>query len=168
MSGSLPHEVSSVEDVKKDNIPFESISITDIDGHASSNVLRVAAVHHFNNVEKGYFDFCTKSGMSCHFLKLVDRWFQTHLSFMFMIFNVLQRRQVLLSASTKVKQNSFYKIAEDFIGISVSDIKAVTEWVACSDYTTTYTSNEKRVLRLMKEVNLSIERLKVLMLHNWL
>lgn len=73
---------------------------------------------------------------------------------MFMIFNVLQRRQVLLSASAKVKQNSFYKIAEDFVGISVSDIKAVTEQVACGDYTTAYTSNKKRVLRLMKEVKL--------------
>lgn len=73
---------------------------------------------------------------------------------MFMVFNVLQRRQVLLNTSVKMKKSTFDNIASDFVGISANDIEAVTNRVARGDYTTAYTNNEKRVLRLMREVKL--------------
>ena len=172
-------------------IPFESVLITDVDGHASSNVLRAAAIRHFNRIEKGYLEMphsakpesefwnpqlfpklypslfpygiggfedsrrvhrISLRDQTRHFLNLADRRFQTHPSFMFMVFNILQRRQVLLNTSVKMKRSSFENIASDFVGISGNDIETVTNRVARGDYTTAYTSNEKRVLRLMREV----------------
>lgn len=79
---------------------------------------------------------------------------------MFMVFNILQRRQVLQSASAKVKGDSFNKIAHELVDVSVKDIEAVTGRVARGDYNTAYTANEKRVLTLMKEIKLVNRRVE--------
>jgi len=161
INDSPPHK----NQINCEDIPFESVLITNVDGHASSNVLRAVAIHHFNNVEKGYLDMphnpnpenefwnpqlfpklyptllpygiggfedsrrlhrISLRDQTCHFLNLTDRWFQTHPSFMFMVFNVLQRRQVLLNTSVKMKKSMFENIASDFVGISADDIETVT------------------------------------------
>lgn len=179
--------------ISGENVLFESALITDVDGHASSNVLHAAAIRHFNKIDKGYLEMphnrkpenefwnpqlfpklypmlfpygiggfedsrrlrqISLKDQTCHFLNLTDTRFQTHPSFMFMVFNVLQRRQVLLNTSVKMKKSTFDNIASDFVGISANDIEAVTNRVARGDYTTAYTNNKKRVLRLMREVKL--------------
>ncbi|XP_006463056.1 hypothetical protein AGABI2DRAFT_73333 [Agaricus bisporus var. bisporus H97] len=42
-----------------------------------------------------------------HLMHLSDRRFQEHYSFLFTVFNIIQRRKALLHTSLKVKQSSF-------------------------------------------------------------
>ena len=83
-----------------------------------------------------------------------DDRFQTHHSFVFLVFNILQRRQVLWQSGAKVKRRDFHQTAELFAGISPEDIETVTNRFARGDDQTAYTDSERRVLRLMKEVKL--------------
>lgn len=89
-----------------------------------------------------------------HFLNLADDRFQVHHSFTFIIFNIMQRRQVLWQSNAKVKRGNFHHTAEIFAGISPEDIETVSSRFARGDHKTAYSDSERRVLRLMKEVKL--------------
>ena len=62
-----------------------------------------------------------------HFFSLADRRFQEHYSFLFTVFNILQRRAILLQTSLKVKRSSFDFFAREFRDISSEAIRNVCE-----------------------------------------
>ena len=88
-----------------------------------------------------------------HLFNLADRHFQEHYSFLFTVFNILQRRQLLLHSSLKVKQWNFGSVACSFVSVSPEAVHRVTEHVARGDWTTSNSNEECEVLNLMKEVN---------------
>jgi len=176
-----------------DAMAFQSVVITDVDGHASSNALRAAAVHHIKQKGGGYlqiphdpdpvneffnpdlfpmiyptlfpygiggFENCLRAtplsmqSQVKHLFSLADRRFQEHYSFLFTAFNILQRRALLLHTSLKVKKSSFTSIAADFASVSPHAIHLVSERVARGDFETASTDEERKVLRLMKEVKI--------------
>jgi hypothetical protein len=89
-----------------------------------------------------------------HLFNLSDRRFQEHYSFLFTVFNILQRRQVLLHISLKVKKLSFNSIASKFALTSPQAIHCSTECVSRGDFHTAKFEDEHEVLKLMKEVQL--------------
>ena len=88
-----------------------------------------------------------------HLFNLSDRRFQEHYSFLFTVFNILQRRQILLHSSLKVKRQKFESVAHSFAHVSPEAVHRVTERVARGDWTSSNSSEERQVLKLMKEVN---------------
>ena len=87
-----------------------------------------------------------------HFFLLHDTRFQEHFSFLFTIFNMLQRRSLLLHTSLKVKRASFPIIANHFATVSPEAVHCVSERVSRGDSRTCNNEDERKVLRLMKEV----------------
>lgn len=83
-----------------------------------------------------------------------DKRFQTHYSFLFTVFNILQRRALLLGSSLKVKKASFSQFAERFSSVSSEAVGKVLERIEKGEGVTARTDDEQKVLRLMKEVNL--------------
>ncbi len=88
-----------------------------------------------------------------HLFSLTDRRFQQHYSFLFIVFNILQRRAALLHTSLKVKRGRFDKLAETFATVQADAIHRVTERVARGDWNTCHSAEEQQVLNLMREVN---------------
>jgi hypothetical protein len=66
---------------------------------------------------------------------------------------VLQRRQVLLRTSFKVKGKNFGRVAAQFVIVSPKAIHLVSERIANGDTKTANNAEERRVLKLMQEVN---------------
>lgn len=89
-----------------------------------------------------------------YLLSLHDKRFQTHNSFLFTVFNILQRRALLLGCSLKVKRASFNLFAKSFSTVSSEAIGDVLERIEKGGTVTACSKEERRVLRLMKEVNL--------------
>ena len=88
-----------------------------------------------------------------HLLELSDTQFQTHYSFIFTIFNVLQRRNILLHSSLKIDCRSFDMFRSDFAMVSPSAVWAVGERLLRGDYETCLMGEEKRVWELLKQVS---------------
>ena len=92
-----------------------------------------------------------------HFFSLADSRFQEHYSFLFMVFNILQRRVILLQTSLKVKHSSFDSFAREFQGISSEAIRNVCDRLSHQSNNNSMfectTPEERRILQLMKEVN---------------
>ena len=87
---------------------------------------------------------------------LADNRFQTHYSFLFTVFNILQRRAILLRTSIKVKRSTFDTFAHEFYGISSESILRICERLSHTNNVSilkSATTEERRILRLMKEVN---------------
>ena len=89
-----------------------------------------------------------------YLFSLRDRRFQKHYSFLFTVFNILQRRALLLGCSLKVKKSSFSQFAQNFSSVSSDAVRDVLERIENGNGVTANTDEERRVLRLMKEVNL--------------
>ena len=88
-----------------------------------------------------------------HLLQLADRRFQTHYSFLFTAFNVLQRRNVLLHSSLKIDQQLFDAFRSDFALVSPAAMHTVAERALKGDQVTCFTGEEKRVRDLLKQVS---------------
>jgi len=179
-------------DVNMNDIPFQNVIITDVDGHAPPHELRAAALRHVKQ-GGGYIqiphdptpvnEFCNPSlfpmiyptlfpygvggfeDQTCnipismkqhvkHLCGLADRRFQEHYSFMFTAFNILQRRAVLLHTSLKVRKANFNTVASDFASVSLETVHIVTERISRGDLITANTAEERKVLNLMKQVNI--------------
>ena len=91
-----------------------------------------------------------------HLFNLHDRQFQQHYSFLFTVFNVLQRRAILLHTSLKVKARNFESIASTLNSISAETIEAVCQRVAHGDSKTKNSEDEGKVLQLLKEMNIVV------------
>jgi len=89
-----------------------------------------------------------------YLFSLSDKRFQTHYSFLFTAFNILQRRSLLLGSSLKVKKASFARFAKGFCSVSSEAVEQVLERIEKGEGITAHTDEERRALRLMKEVNL--------------
>ena len=89
-----------------------------------------------------------------YLFSLRDRRFQTHYSFLFTVFNIIQRRALLLHASLKVKRSGFSRFARDFSSVSSDAVSEILQQVEKGERVVPRTDDERRVLRLMKEVNL--------------
>jgi hypothetical protein len=89
-----------------------------------------------------------------YLFSLRDKRFQTHNSFLFMVFNILQRRALLLGSSLKVKKGSFAQFARTFSSVTSEAVGHVLERIEEGNGITAHTDEERKVLRLMKEVNL--------------
>ena len=89
-----------------------------------------------------------------YLLSLRDNRFQTRNSFLFTVFNMLQRRDMLLGCSLKVKRAAFSKFAKRFSSVSSDAVGNVLRMVEKGDKVSANSEEEQIVLRLMKEVNL--------------
>lgn len=83
-----------------------------------------------------------------------DNRFQTHYSFLFTVFNILQRCSLLLGASLKVKKASFGQFVRSFSSVSLEVVGQVLQRIEDGEGVTARMDEERKVLRLMKEVNL--------------
>ena len=111
----------------------------------------------------GFEDFQRTTALSFkrqvkYFFSLADRRFQQHYSFLFTVFNILQKQAILLQTSLKVKKTSFNYFAHEFDNISSTAIRRICERLTSNHDTTqlsfTDTSpEEQQILKLMKEVN---------------
>lgn len=91
---------------------------------------------------------------AAHLLTWHDKRFQEHATFMFIVFNILQRREVLLRSSLKVKKNSFARVASEFSKVPLTAVSSVCAKLAENDFSAPMTKDELTVMSLMKEVNL--------------
>ena len=91
-----------------------------------------------------------------HLFNLSDRRFQEHHSFMFMVFNILQRWAILLHSSLKVKAQHFDSVAATLNVISVDTVQTVCDQVAHGDTKSFQNEDECKVLQLLKEVNVVV------------
>lgn len=89
-----------------------------------------------------------------HMLNMNDTRFQTHQSFLFVVFNILQRRAVSHSARLKMKQKDFTQFAEQLSTLSDDAIQRVADRYGKGDTSSAYDEEEKLVLKLMREVKL--------------
>ncbi|KAH9848177.1 hypothetical protein C2E23DRAFT_740053, partial [Lenzites betulinus] len=78
--------------------------------------------------------------------------FQTHHTFLFTVFNILQRRAVLLNTGLKVRKEEFQSFADRFASVSEESVARVCSRVAESGFATAENDEERKVLQLMKEV----------------
>ncbi|KAJ7233268.1 hypothetical protein B0H12DRAFT_1028597, partial [Mycena haematopus] len=67
---------------------------------------------------------------------------------------MLQRREVLLRTHLKVKRSNFDRVAAGFATVSPQVVHLVSERISNGDAQTANTDEERKVLRLMKEVNI--------------
>ena len=88
-----------------------------------------------------------------HLLSLADRRFQEHYSFIFTVFNIVQRRKMLLHTSLKVKRSNFRSWANKFHNVSPDAIERVISESSDKGYATAHDDEERKVLDVMKEVN---------------
>ena len=151
-------QCATLDNVQSDtsqNTIFDSITVTGIDGNATVNQMRVAAMHHMKSKKAGFIqiphdekpvkefyspdllpmtyptlfpygiggfeDIQRPTPLSFKrqvklFFSLADLHFQEHYSFLFTVFNILQRRAILLHTSLKVKKTSFDHFAKEFEG----------------------------------------------------
>ena len=88
-----------------------------------------------------------------YFLSLSDTHFQTHYSFIFTAFSVLQRRSILLQCYLKIDRGLFDRFKADFALVSPSAVHTVAERLLAGDHETSFTGEEKRVRELLKQVS---------------
>jgi hypothetical protein len=89
-----------------------------------------------------------------HFLNLTDRRFQEHPTFMFVVFNMLQRRTMLLQTKLKTEKSNFEWMANQFASVSPETIHSVADKLKSGKRETfTWTNDEKKIADLMQQVN---------------
>jgi hypothetical protein len=87
-----------------------------------------------------------------HMLALADKRFQRHYSFMFVAFNILQRRKLLLHTSLRVSRSNFDSWAQRFTCVSIEAINSLAERTSNGSPPSPVTDDERLVVELMKEV----------------
>jgi hypothetical protein len=84
---------------------------------------------------------------------LADRRFQEHGSFSLTTFNIVQRHEMLLHTSLKVKRANFDYIASQFASVSPEVVKNVSERVANGESAVPKNAEERKVMDLLTQVN---------------
>jgi hypothetical protein len=72
------------------------------------------------------------------------------------MFSLMPRRAILLHSSLKVKAHNFDSVASTLNTISADTIQNVCDCVALGDSKTFQNDDERRVLQLLKEVNVVV------------
>ena len=88
-----------------------------------------------------------------HFLNIADNRFRVHPSFIFSVFNVLQRREVVQRTSMRVGLSSFQSKAQVYARLQPESIQRVADQFEKGD-TNFIHQDEKDVLQLMRDVHL--------------
>ena len=88
-----------------------------------------------------------------HLFELADSHFQTHYSFLFLVFNLVQCWKILLHSSLKVNRQSFDAFKAQFSKVSPATVRTVAERVLKGDFHTNFTSEEMRVRNLLKQAS---------------
>lgn len=87
-----------------------------------------------------------------HFINLHDRRFQEHYSFMFILFNIIQRRIASQKTYLRTKRGDFKTFASRLTSISDHAIDSILKKLETNDYTSAKTPEEKLVYQLMQTV----------------
>ncbi|PPQ71479.1 hypothetical protein CVT24_011973 [Panaeolus cyanescens] len=87
-------------------------------------------------------------------LNLSDDRFQTHSSFMFVVFNILQRRKVLLFSSNRVQSHKFREFAREFSNVSSEAIGLYSEKLRNNTLKSNRTREDVLISRLLNEINI--------------
>ncbi|THU76457.1 hypothetical protein K435DRAFT_579015, partial [Dendrothele bispora CBS 962.96] len=82
-----------------------------------------------------------------------NRRFQTHLSFIFVMGNIIQRRQTSFNAKLAVKRSWFPRVEALLDKVSDSTIESYTEKLKLNPYAQAETEGEKAAADLVKYVN---------------
>ncbi len=90
-----------------------------------------------------------------HYFSVADRRFQEHYSFLFTVFNILQRRAVCLGAKLKVGQARFGRFALDMRKLSMDSLSKVVTRLDETGKLSAENEDEQLVIKLMNEVNLT-------------
>src|SRR3984957_4650754 len=89
-----------------------------------------------------------------HLLHLSDRRFQEHPTFIFLAFNILQRRTMLLQTKLKTEKTNFNWMAEQFASVSAETIHVVAEKTRKGELKNeTWSDDERKIADLMQQVN---------------
>lgn len=109
---------------------------------------------------RGGFELATRTGRPSmdrhvrHLLNMTDKRFQEHFSFIFVAFNILQRRKALLHSKFKVESAHFKRVVNDINSVDADTIRSVVEKLDRGERIAHDVPEEARVLRLMREVKL--------------
>jgi len=119
--------------------------------------MRAAAMRHIKSGGGFHSQRATKLGFekqACHYFSLHDRRFQEHHSFLFVFFNIMQRRTTSLHTKLKTSNANFQGLASELASVSDTAIQAVIDRVSRGDHATANNDDERTVLKLMREVSL--------------
>lgn len=87
-----------------------------------------------------------------HLLSLSDRRFQEHSTFQFMVYNILQRREVNKSARFKISKRHFDSFARDLDRISTATIDAMAKRIEGGALLQAESQEEQTIVNLMERV----------------
>ena len=89
-----------------------------------------------------------------HLFNLNDQRFQKHFSFMFAVFNVLQRHDLCRNAHFKLSRSSFNEFSSDFASISSDAINRLAAKACNTSSIIPEDEEEKRVMQLLNKVSM--------------
>ncbi|KAJ3522430.1 hypothetical protein NMY22_g11894 [Coprinellus aureogranulatus] len=84
---------------------------------------------------------------------LADRRFQEHYSFLFTVFNILQKRNILYQTDCKVRRTNFEQCSLRFSQVSEAAVHRVTEKVMRSGLFIPCDDEERLIAKCMKDIN---------------
>ena len=87
-----------------------------------------------------------------HLLNLNDKRFQTHHSFSFIAFNILQRRTVLLHTHLRMKRSTFAAAAVMYDTITPDSIERHADRIRTNNFNGPWIDSDRNVHRLMQDV----------------
>jgi hypothetical protein len=98
--------------------------------------------------------------MARHYFSLHDSRFQMHRSFLFIVFNMLQRQAVSLHAKLKTSASSFSAVADELLSVSDAAIQAVLDRMESGDHSMGMDPEQRAVRKLMDKVSLVSSKVK--------
>ena len=87
-----------------------------------------------------------------HLLNLHDKCFQMHHSFSFIVFNMLQRRTVLLHTHLRMKRSTFASAAEMYDTITSDSIERLADRIRTDNFNGPWNESDRKIHRLMQDV----------------
>ncbi|THU97063.1 hypothetical protein K435DRAFT_608416, partial [Dendrothele bispora CBS 962.96] len=88
-----------------------------------------------------------------HFFCLRDRKFRYHYYFIFVVFNILQRRKAHLNVHLTASSKKFSSVAQSFSSLTAADLNSLSKRLKEEKSTSPLNAKEKLGYRLLKEVN---------------
>lgn len=88
-----------------------------------------------------------------YYLDITDRKFRYHHSFIFVVLNIIQRREGHLQTSFTVKRSNFDQVARAINETSADSIRKLAETIEKEGHPKRLTSEEQKVFSMLKHVN---------------
>jgi len=86
-------------------------------------------------------------------LSIVDRSFRYHHSFIFVVLNIMQRRQAHLQTHFTVKKSNFESVARELTSVSAGVLRSLAERLEVETSVSSLTTAERSALNLLRRVN---------------